>query len=432
MLVPALAIVLLAHTPPPWTAPDIARPAPEQPEASSLSAVRRMVRAYREGIVAQSAKITTVTSAGKERTSMAAVRTSPGEPASVGLRYGRALHVWASGDRLIALTPRNKSIAFVAPLGGPVDAGRLSAVLRDLTLPQVGLALGPDPLTDGPAGAVLRLTPVGPVTIDPEVRSISAEWVVTGQTEIGPVEVRIDRSSGLLRRLTGLVASSGGPVRIDMIFRPAEPEEPKWVLDPAERRVVGSLSDLRPADAEVAVGAPLPNLGLMTPGLAAHSWRDAVEQVRADPTQAGTGPILTGLVLYRRSVPEAGDAALTGAGVLRASKKSLDQRRVAGRAGVPRLVILPVAVMELAEFEPGLPRLIEEEWKQLGEVAAWTSSGQGLIERFAPGSSAVVVLADEDQIVRGIVPLEAGQGDMDAVLSELRGLIDEVTPAEDR
>jgi hypothetical protein len=257
------------------------------------------------------------------------------------------------------------------------------------------------------------------------VRLSGDDWVLSATGEAGPVEIRVDRASSLLKRVSGLLPTSAGPARAELVCSPVAADPRLWVITPGERRRVASLSDLRPAEAEVAPGAALPNMGLMTPALAAFSWRDAIDAAKAQPA---TGRVLTALILYRASSTEAGDAAVLASGVLRAAAKDLDRRRITDRPGLPRLLIRPVAVLELSDFTPALPREIEAQWAELGEAALWTSSGQPLIDRFAAGFAGVVVLTDEDQVVRGVVPLDNPPIDDEPLLAEVRGVADDLAP----
>ncbi|MCC6950714.1 MAG: hypothetical protein IT433_04625 [Phycisphaerales bacterium] len=406
----------------------IARPAfAAQPTVSSRQAIERLCANHRAGAVAQSVRVRTVSPAGKERTGRLTVRTTA-EPATIGLSLGRSLKVWASGNELLAVTPRNKGVYFEVPLPDGVSAGALRRTIRAVPVPHLDLAMGAGPVQTGGAWGI-TLAPFGMLTLAEQAEEAGADWIVTANGEAGPAEIRIDKTTGLLKRISGAVPSAEGPVRVDLVCQPLGADEAEWRLSREGRTPVATLAELKTADAEVGPGASLPNLGLMTPDLIAFSWRDAREALLAGRPLPADTRVLTALVLFRAGSPEGSDGAVRASGVLNAVRKDIDRRRFTGEAGLPVLAARPVAVLELAEFAPARPRELAAEWELLGETLLWTTSGQSLIDRFAPGSPGVVVLVDDDQLVRGVAALDPAGQDVDAVLAEVRALVEETVAA---
>ncbi len=385
--------------------------------------MERLCASHRAGPVAQSVRIRTVSPAGKERTSRVTVRTAA-EPRTIGVSLGRSLRVWASGEELLAVTPRNKLVYFEATLAEGVSDRSLRKTIRAVPVPQIDLALGAGPV-QGEGTWAITLAPFGVLTLADQAEEAGAEWIVAANGPAGPAEIRIDKTTGLLRRMIGSAPSAEGPVRVDLICQPMTSDEAEWRLTREGRTRVSTLAELKAADAEVGPGAALPNLGLMTPELIAFSWRDARDSLLAGRPLPPDTRVLTALVLFRAGSPEGSDGAVRASGVLNASRKDMDRRRFTGEAGLPALVARAVAVLELSEFTPARPRDLAAEWELLGEPLLWTTSGQALIDRFSPGSPGVVVLVDDDQVVRGVAALDPAGQDVDAVLAEVRALVEE-------
>jgi hypothetical protein len=423
-----IATVLLSAAWQPEPGAPLVRPAfAAQPTVSSRQAIERLCASHRAGPVAQSVRIRTVSPAGKERTSRVTVRTTA-EPATIGLSLGRSLRVWASGVELLAVTPRNRLVYFEAPLPEGVSAHSLRRTIRAVPVPHIDLALGAG-LAQSDGTWAITLAPFGPLRFADQAEEAGTDWIVAATGPAGPAEIRIDKTTGLLKRLSGTAPSAEGPVRVDLVCQPVSSDEAEWRLAREGRTRVSTLAELRTADAEVGPGAALPNLGLMTPELIAFSWRDARDSLLAGRPLAPDTRVLTALVLFRAASPEGSDGAVRASGVLHAARKDLDRRRFTGEAGLPVLVPRPVAVLELAEFTPARPRELAAEWELLGESLLWTTSGQALIDRLSPGSPGVVVLVDDDQIVRGVAALDPAGQDVDAVLAEVRALVEETATA---
>lgn len=402
--------------------------------------VQKMLAAYRGWPVAQTIKVTVTSPERRVRSSRIAVRTSRGADGgekSLGLELGRVLKVWGTTERFTAITPLNKRLVYVVELG-ELTGRSVKTYLREVPVPQIAWVL--DELEPGVEGRVkLEVAPFGEVEFDRVMAGEGGRMSLAGSTALGPV-VLVVNDTGLLERANGYVpvqtglgaGERAGQAAVEMVFEPVEAGLGRWEIDTANRERVRTMADLKPAPAEVPIGSALPGLGLMGPDLAARTLREELAGFVSRPTERGSGPVLMAVVLHKANVAEAQDLAFKATMALRAVKKSLDRRRLAGEspdAGAARLFILPVAVFDLADFRPDRPRALAEEWAPAGETVLWTSAGGSLLERFAPGVEAVLVLVDEDQRVRAILPLEGKADSADGLIEEVRALAEELTPA---
>lgn len=400
-------------------------PAAAQP-ADPAASFQHVLDAYRSNPVAQSASVRVVAPEGRERVSRVEVLTVPGEPRRVSLRLGRALHVEATDTEMRAISPRNPAAVCALPLSGPLSAESLAAVLPPVPVPNVAWALGANAAGENDRADQFLVPPLGWVRLESvEARPGLGHLAFRGSNDLGPAEIVVDEVSHLLVRLTGSTPGPGHGLRVELAFRMADAASKAWAVDTDGRERVASLSDLRPLPAEIQPGSQIGSLSLMGTDLAPWSLADAMRGQAAEPTEAGEGPMLAALVLYRGTVPGAEDAAFQACGSLRAHKKFLDRKRLTGEPATPRLLIRPVAVFELAEFNPGAAATLADRWKDTGDTPVWTSSGQGLIDRFDRGAIGVVIIADREGILLGAAPLEPGPQAGDAALAEVRAIIEE-------
>jgi hypothetical protein len=408
-----------------WAQPDA--PAMPTPRAVAES----LAKAYQSRTIAQTVRVRVAGGEKKERVSRVMIRTQPlaeGEQLpSVAVRLGRVLNVFAEGGEVVAVSPQNKRLALVRSLPEGLGPGDLGHVVRTLPVPQLELAFGHAVVEDGGV-AKLVLPPFGTLDLLAAEPRGSSEMCLHARTEAGPVEITLSLPGYELRSVKGLVPAQPEPLMVELACEPADPALAGWRISPEGRERVESVAELRASPAEVPIGGPMPGMGLMKPDLVAFPLREALADFEKSPTESGVGPLLSAFVLFRAGSAEATDAAVLACGALSAVKKDLDRRRHAGEATAGRLVILPVAVLELSEFQPSRPREAAQPWADLGYSLVWTSSGRALIDRFAPESPGVVVIADRDQIVRAIIPFDDAKQAPEAVLPELRSVLDDLSP----
>lgn len=392
--------------------------------------VRAMLAPFRSGPAACEVVVRAFAADGRERVSRVEVRTDPGDPASerparVVLRLGRSLHVDASEGVLRAISPRNPESAFEGPIPHPLTPAAIETLLPAVPLPHVAWALGAPGRVEG-VPVVLDVPPLGEVTLDRLARDpLRAEITLHGRNAGGVVEIGVDAESGHFRRLLGMVHATG--VAIEVASREVSPDG-RWGVETAGRRLVASLADLRPAPAEIPVGAKAVGLGLMGPDLTPWSVVDALHAVGQDPLEAGRGPVLAALVLYRADDPAMEDGALAAVSALRGLKRLLDRARLAGEDRTPRLIVRPVGVFELDKFRPAEVRMLTERWEGVGVGVSWSSAGRALLDRFERGAGGVVILVDDEQTLRGVTSFAPGALAADAAVDEVRSAIRDLSP----
>jgi len=399
------------------------------PDPSIDDALGRLADRYRRQPQSQSCRIRVIDAAGRERASRIGVLTVPageGRPARVALQFGRALHVEVIDRSLRAISPGNALLVFETTLDAAVSPGAFMSLLPPIPIPHVDLAFGGPFKGEGEHLGTWNVKPFGSVRFETLERDAQAgETVFRGSSPGGSVLISVDNLTGLLRRLEGNVGSPNTPLRIEIVCRPADPST-AWTIDPAGRQAVRSLTELRPSPAETGIGMAVAGLGLMTPDLNPWSVPDAIADQAAQPADAGQGPMLAAIVLYRHSSPEAEDAALHAVGIIRGLKKNLDRRRLGGDARTPRMLLRAAAVFEPAEFQPAAARELADVWAVASELAVWTSAGQRVIDRFAQGANAVAILLNQDMTLLAAVEIDGRAIDADAVLAEFKGALDEV------
>lgn len=395
--------------------------------AAALSAVRT---AYTLGPITERERITLRPPQGNPRTSRLSLLVDRGDgsllhPPRVAMKLGVHLHIDVVGERFRAANQQNKQLYYETTLPGPVAPETLAKVIPALPAPQLAWALEPEAAAI--SGATLRVEPLGVVSwIRADRRP--GEVVLQGTSRHGPVEMVIDSGTGRLVRLFAAMGDDG--TRLEIRTEPADAaDDPGWKIDPAGRALVSSISDLREAPAEAQVGARAPGLGLMTSSLVAWDLNGSLREMLAGPTQAGSGPAYLALVLYKAGgdqparVEAATEAALQSTFTLRAIKRDLDRRRQQGDASEVRLMVRPVAVLELTDVQPARIKGLEEIWGKAGEDLLWTSGGQSLLDRFTPQVAAVVVLIDPDQTLLGQIPVDIANPDTDTLTTEFRAIL---------
>ncbi|MDX2130579.1 MAG: hypothetical protein SFY69_00830 [Planctomycetota bacterium] len=416
--------------------PAICRAQPSEPGPAEL--LRNMILALREAPRAHELVVRAYTPEGRERVSRVELLTDRGgdaRPRRVVLRLGRSLHVEASGGVLRAVSPRNPDAYFEAPVADPLTPASIAAVLPDLPLPLIEWAIGETPAPEArgaePSGAdapvEVAVPPLGIVTFERAARSEPPGTITLhGRTPAGPVELTLDAQTGRLRHVVGMLRERSLALEIGVRETSADGA---WGITIGSRTRVASLSALRPAPAELSPGAKAVGLGLMASDLTPWGVVDALHALGANPVEAGEGPLLAALVLYKVDAPGMEDGALAAVTALQNVKRSLDKRRLAGEARVPRLLVRPVGVFALDQFRPEEARLLASRWEGIGLDVAWSSAGQALLDRFERGAPGVVVLIDEEQTLRGAASIGPGALAADAAADEVKAAIDDMTPS---
>lgn len=399
-----------------------------------VEALDALRTAYSSRTITERESVTLRPLQGAYRTSRLSMLVDRGDgsllhPPRVVLRLGAQMQVEAIGERVRVISLQNKQLMFEAKPGGPPSPESLAKVIPALPLPQLAWAMS----RDGPAeGTTLRVDPVGMVTwVRADKHPAENETVLQGLSPRGPVEMSIDSRTGRLVRLLAAISEDG--TRVEIRTEPAPPPDaPGWEIDPVGRTLVKAISELREAPADAQMGARAPGLGLMTPSLTAWDVSGALREMLAGPTQAGNGPAYIALVMFKASAGDGAvsDAALGATVAINSVKREFDRRRQQGNPSTIRLMVRAVAVLELTDVQPAGIRALEEAWKQAGEDIVWTSGGQGLLDRFSPQASVVAVLIDPDQILAGKLIVDPADQGADAVATEFRAIMKDLTPPE--
>jgi len=427
--VPHALIGLVAWVSPASFATPLASPAPlTQPATlSPADVLGRVAKAFHAGPTAQHVSIKVSSSTGRERTSRVEVLTDPGgndRPKRVVLKLGRVLHVEAAGSQFRAVSPRNDQAAYASDLPAEFDPAAIESRLPPLPIPHVAWVFGPTWIGEENRPGEFLLPPLGWVRAESvDLEDARRECVVRGHTLAGPVRVVVDARTWTLRSVRGMLPETD--LTLELTCRDADPAGAGWAVNVADRQMVASIADLRPLPAELQPGAPVTALGLMNPDLSPFSTIDAMKSQGAEPTEAGEGPLLGVLVLYREGVPGAEDAAFLAVGSMRSLKKNLDRRRLTSDRSTPRLFIQPVAVFDVAGFSPAAARGAASKWDAAQEKAVWTSAGQALMDRFERGTPALAVVVDSEMTLLGVAGIEIGVNAAEATLAEVRAIIEE-------
>lgn len=221
-----------------------------------------------------------------------------------------------------------------------------------------------------------------------------------------------------------------GTLRISC--KPLDPPPPDaFTLDTANRQRVDSLARLRPPEPEIKPGMRLPALGLVDDALALWSPHAAFEAQR---TPLNT-PLRLAMVFYDATdeatenqpaqADDAFEACLLARGLSdKYRRESVNSDRTPQPdepESLPRVGVVPVAVFDIAAFGPQAVRDEAIAWSELGTPGAFTSAGPPLLKRFNATGGVSIVVIDEGQIVRGVVPWQGRtpaqrRHDLDAAL----------------
>jgi hypothetical protein len=405
-------------------------PAPKPPDLPEVSghtdALARAAARFRNEVIAQTVLIRVIPPQGRERASRVDVLTDPREGSRrLAMRLGRSLHIEATDDQFRAVSPRNDRDAFASAIGSPLTVPLLESLMPRVPVPHIEWAFG----SEAHEGEFL-VHPIGwfrPHSVERDDNH--AEIIIRGSTADGGASIVLALDTFALRRIAGPLPRAAPGTRVELTCRDADPTSRSWVLDITERRRVDSLSALRPLPSELQPGDPIGGVGLMTPDLEPWLLNEAIREQAAQPTEQGSGPMFAVLVLYRTSVAGAEDGAFLACGSMAALKRNLDGRRLKGEESTPRLLVRPVAVLEPAEFTPGGAKDLERRWASTGFQPVWTSAGQRFLDRFERGAHAIAVVIDEDQRLLGTAAIDSAPGAGDAILAEVRAIIEETAAA---
>ncbi len=394
----------------------------EEKAARAKDVVAAVARHYRSDRSEERLAVRAADADRRETQTEVLWRFDPGKPTTRTLRVELGtLHVYAHGERLIAVHALNTGTYFEAALPGGVTAESLRHVIPSLPFPQAAWAL--EDASAGTVGEVLAQTswestrsmpmPAGAGT----VRGVHASGAVFGTCIVN--ELGVARLSAW-----AMPARAGTALRLMLDCEPLAASDPSsWVIPTQGRRRVESLGELRPAEPALGPGRRLPAMGLMTATLSSWPLADAL-RTAADgplnaPDEARPTDTFAVLVLHRPGAAGAAEQTRAAAVELR---KDLDRQRAGGRTTLPRFFVRVVCVLELAEVNDPNGVRVQAAKQPLPTTEPSTeplfcAGGKALMDSFTPGAEVLAVVVDADEKIRAIVPVP-GDGEIGELLRE--------------
>lgn len=338
-----------------------------------------------------------------------------------------ALTIVATPSRLTAISADAPDVAYEAPLSPSrplID--QLREIVPSLPFPQIHLALIADP-DQSWASAIASVAPTAGTDLHerlPGPDDVSGVVLLSTRNPVqtpdeapstSEFQARILPDRGGFIEISARDTFGTTPGTLRITCKPLDPPAPDaFSLDLASRQRVDSLARLRPPEPEIKAGMRLPALGLVDDTLALWSPQAAFDAQRSPRNT----PIRLALVFYDATqtpgantpsqADDAFDACLLVRGLAdkyRRDEASNDRApRPEEEDPLPRVGVVPVAVFDIAAFSPLAVRDEAIAWSELGTPGAFTSAGQPLLKRFNPSGGVSIVVIDEGQIVRGVVP----------------------------
>lgn len=372
------------------------------------------------------------------RRAVAIVRTSRSatSPPLIRLELGD-LRLFAGSGTISAIRQGDREHVARFECDGDPSPAELARHLPLLTFPQVWLALGND--TSEP---FCSLTGV--------VAWESAESVASGSRRLLVLHGRSHTHLVTLSAIAGtgridsylIVPIDGAGARIEARCAAITPGDPSsWSIDPGTRAVVRSLGDLRSAPGLLEPGATIVDPPLQT--LDMHAW----SLVGALKARTGPRPPVGVMILFTRdATPAAIESAVSGA--LRA-EVALDLEAAAptpleassGQSPPPLLLSLGAACFSPASFSAPSLAAAGDAWRDssrnvLARVMpqasfepvtfTWTTSGEEMLSRLAPGSRCAVVLVTDDLRLLGVIEPEGKPGEDAVIADQVRAITSEL------
>lgn len=393
-----------------------AAPAAVAPTPAEL--LSRVVATYRGAPLAEQIRLRVVGEAGRERTSRIELRLDAGDgvrPRRMRLDMGRYT-LYAEGEDVIVLDRYNPGA--YAQLANPEGPGLGVAALPLLPLPQIAWAFG-----EGEPQASNLLAPLaGPVVWkQADVDPASGQAWLRADASPGSANVLIGGETYRLVSMRVALGHGLASVRMEVETIPAG-DPSRWAPEVIGRRRVGTLAELRPPQPDVDVGERLPSLGLMTSDLRLWALR---EELAASVN--GRAPAIAVLLLYRAGQGEAD--AQGGWLALHEARLQHERRAAVERRPLPRILARPVGVLELDEVTPERVQDLAAVWVSRQVDPGWTSTGRAMLDRFAMGSHALVILVNHEERLGAVVRLDGRAGEPEGLIQELADAFEAVARA---
>lgn len=463
ILLLALAAPLRVSAQPPFTPPEPTQPAPIDPAPAPIldpATFTALLHAhYREGPWAEQLSLElTPLNAPPRRTSVriacdptpniksditSEIAAPPSTPA-IRLELD-TLTIVATPTKFIAINAAAPDLVFETALSPSRSfLEQLRELMPAMPFPQLFLALNDDTQTAW-AHAIASVAPSvdAPLTIDrpaldraPDLAAglvtLRASTASADNQSLATFEAKLLPDRGSFIELFAQDTFATAPATLRISCKPLDPPAPDaFTLDTANRQRVDSLARLRPPEPEIKPGMRLPALGLVDDALALWSPQAAFEAQR---TPLNT-PLRLALVFYDATdeaaenhpsqADDAFEACLLARGLSdKYRRESVNSDRTPQPdepESLPRVGVVPVAVFDIAAFGPQAVRDEAIAWSELGTPGAFTSAGPPLLKRFNATGGVSIVVIDEGQIVRGVVPWQGRtpaqrRQDLDAAL----------------
>ncbi|MBK9189301.1 MAG: hypothetical protein IPM33_10145 [Phycisphaerales bacterium] len=402
-----------ADAPPPATTPptDASAPTPAQ-------LLAQLAASYRGGPLAERVRLRVVGEAGRERTSRVELRLDAGDanrPRRMRVDLGRYT-LYAEGEEVHVLDRYNPgAYAALANPGGP---GLGVGALPLLPLPQIAWAFEADAIEP-----TRMLAPLVDAVAwrQADVDAASGQSWLRGDVSPGSANLLIGGKAPRLISARVALAHGLASVRLEVEAIP-EGDPAKWAPDVIGRKRVASLAELRPPQPDIDVGERLPSLGLMTSDLRLWTLR---EELAASVN--GRAPAIGALVLYRAGQGEAD--AQAGWLALHEARLQHERRAAVERRPLPRILARPVGVLELDEVTPERVRELGAIWVSRQVDPGWTSTGRAMLDRFATGSHAMVILVNHEERLGAVVRLDGRAGEPEGLIQDLSDAFEAVARA---
>jgi hypothetical protein len=363
----------------------VSNPLAAQPEElPSPDVIIEILRStYRAGPIAEHVEVEVIGDSGR-RVGNVTIKLDASEPFTPRLRlHLTPLEIWCTGDKLVAVSARNDTLAFEGRLNGPPSLEVIGEALRPLPLPQLELAFSSD----------ARL--VRPTPFTPEVRWLQVIedrsplggpklLMLVGRSGTREVKLLIDKATDRLRGLEAQIGPSDDPgsLTLEISVTPIRAGSPdEWAISTEGRELTDRLTQLTRRRGEVRVGEIAPEITLVRPGGSTWSLLDELARARerADPPHA------LALVLHRFDA-DADRMRDNNAWALIAMEALSPDRvspwRLERHAG---------RIFELGEYDGGPEALIGWDAESHGPLHVDHSPGES-IGLFSRGARAVLVL----------------------------------------
>ncbi len=420
--VPALALASVLTLPFAQVQPP---PAPEQPSVpESAEAVltpaslwNSITAYYRAGAQGEKIVVRAVSPSSSERLAVIEARYDAGgseRPARIRLDLGR-LTIFAGDGLVRIISQQDPARMVVRSFDGPLTPAAINAVVPPVPLPQIDWVLA----SGQGEHQVASLAGVEWHT----AAAMDNGWLrLEGQSPDARI-VLIAEPTGRVRHVTVYPADGAGGI-IELASEPVNVPPPHtWDIDPAGRTAVDSLELLSPPPPDVAIGARVPNLGLMSTDMLAWSLAESLRAAAVGPGDRERSAAAL-LVLFKAEDTDAETSASAGLRAALEAKRLLERRGLMGNGGRIGVAVHPIAVLEVQQFRAPLIRSIGERWKDRGHAGlVWTSSGSALLDRFARSASSMILIVDGEQRLAAAIPLDGRAGEVDALRAEIERVI---------